>query len=775
MTEFTTIGKNKTKPDALSKVTGSCIYTEDTVLPGMLEGRILRSTRPHAEIVRIDTTKARALPGVFAVLTHDDCPKDKWTRSSMAEALPAAAFEGEAVLDQYILSEKSRYIGDWIGAVAATDVYTAEKALELIEVEYKDLPFVVNPYEARKPGAPVIHEDKTQNIAQAMDHEFNCGDVEKAFSESDYVVEFAGKSSRQKHCQLEPDVAIADWQKGGRLTMISTTQGPHLCKKAFARRVFLELKEGDIRWITPYLGGGFGGRLAFNVEPVAALLSKVTSKPVRVTTTREEDFAGWGARTEQYQTMKLGATKDGALTGIEMHIMSDSGAYYSHSGTTALVNMQHTLGLFRCPNIHGDMEIIYTNTPTSSGFRGYGNAEGAFILQQGMDMLAEKAGMDPVEFRLRNVKEVGEPSFFIPKALEHCALKECIEEGAKEIGWEEKWKGWGDKKTGRLRRGVGMSVMNHASGAGGFLLEHSNAILKMNEDGSANLTVAPSDMGQGINGALCQIAAEALGVSFEEIHIVYGDTDTSLFDIGSHACRSITVIGNAVIDAANKMKKRLYECAIKKFEAQGITVKEDDLNVLNGAVVIKSDTDNKISVAEISHDEIYNYSAEGGHLVVTGSYLPQAHSPNFQAAFCEVEVDVDTGVLKVVRYVAAHDIGKAINPQSVEGQLEGGVVQGLGFALTEDFVVDEKTGRVLSDSFATYKLPGCSEIPEIKSILIEDPTPFGPFGAKGVGEPGLVNVAPAIANALYDAVGIRINTLPITPEKILSALNTLAR
>lgn len=770
MTEFTTVGKNKIKPDALAKVTGACRYTEDTNLPGMLEGRILMSTLAHAHIISIDTSKARALPGVLAVLTHEDCPQHKWTRSSMAEALPALAYAREEILDQYILSEKSRYMGDWIAAVAAVDIYTAERALALIEVEYEPLPVAVNPFDAKREGATSIHAEHPDNIAQQMPHEFNCGDVEKALTESDFVVELSGKSSRQKHCQLEPDVAVADWEKGGRLTMISTSQGPHYSKKAFARRIFPDdLTEGKIRWLSPYLGGGFGGRLALNVEPVAALLSMKTNRPVRVTTTREEDFAGWGSRTEQYQTMRLAAMKDGTLTAIEQKIMSDSGAYYSHSGTTALVNMQHTLGLFRCPNIHGEMEVVYTNTPTSSGFRGYGNAEGAFILQQGIDMLAEKTGLDPVDFRLRNIKEVGEPSFFIPKPLEHCALVECIRQGAEEIGWKDKWQGWDNNKTGRYRRGVGMSVMNHASGAGGFLLEHSNVIVKLNEDGSTNLTTTPSDMGQGINGALAQIAAEALGVRYEDVHVVYGDTDSALFDIGSHACRSVAVIGRAVINACEKVKARVLKEALIKFTEQGFSLAAKDLQVSEGKVSVIADTSQCITVAEIAHDAIYNFTDEGSHICETGSYLPVTHAPNFQAAFCEVEVDMDTGNLQVIRFVVAHDIGRAINPQGVEAQIHGGVVQGLGFALTEEFVIGSD-GKVLSDSFATYKIPGFAEVPDIKAILVEEPAPFGPFGAKGVGEPGLVNVAPAIANALYDAVGIRVMTLPMTAERIWAAL-----
>ncbi len=490
-----------------------------------------------------------------------------------------------------------------MAAGAAVDIYTAEKALALIDVEYEALPVVVNPVDARAEGAPEIHAGCERNIAMSLPHAFNCGDADKALSESDHVVEIKGKSSRQKHCHLEPDVAIADWEAGGRLTLICTTQGAHNLKKSFARRIFKgQVTEGQIRIITPYLGGGFGARLAINVEPVAALLSQKTNRPVRVTTTREEDFAGWGGRTEQHQQLQIGCTKEGELTAIKHRVTSDAGGYYSASGTVALVNMQMTLGIFRCANIDGAMEVVYTNTPTTSGFRGYGNAEGAFMIQQAVDMLAEKLDMDPMEFRLRNIRKVGEPSFFIPKTLEHCALEECIRRGAEEIGWTEKWNHWDNKQSGRYRRGAGMSIMTHASGAGGFLLERSNAMIKLNEDGSANLTVIPSDMGQGVIGVLAQIAAEELGFRFEDIHIVYGDTDTSLFDIGSHASRSVTVIGSAVVDAAKNIKARVCDIAARKLGEQGQQVNADGLEIRDGIVVCREDSSIQITVADIAHD-----------------------------------------------------------------------------------------------------------------------------------------------------------------------------
>jgi xanthine dehydrogenase molybdenum-binding subunit len=313
-----------------------------------------------------------------------------------------------------------------------------------------------------------------------------------------------------------------------------------------------------------------------------------------------------------------------------------------------------------------------------------------------------------------------------------------------------------------------MSIMTHASGAGGFLLEHSSAVIKLNEDGSAQLAVSPCEMGQGILGALGQIAAEAVGLPADDVHIVTGDTDVTLFDLGTHASRSTYAIGNAVVDAGKKVKALVLERAAKKLE-----VSPDALDVQNGVVIAKDAPKKSVSVAEISHEAIYDYGTEGQHIMATGKHQCSMHCPNFQAGFSEIEVDMETGVIKVLRIVLAHDIGRAINPLTVEGCLEGGACQGLGYALTEDLVIDDQTGRVLSDSFATYKMPSMLDMPEVEVILVEEPDPSGPFGAKGVGETGITNVAPSIANALYDATGVRIHSLPMSPEKVLEALSAL--
>jgi xanthine dehydrogenase molybdenum-binding subunit len=762
-TDFSSVGRRLTRPDAAAKTTGAAVYAADIALPGMLVGRILMSPHAHARIVGIDTSKAKALPGVEAVITFADVPKRPFTRSVMAEGLPPFAYEGENQ-DQYILSDKARYQGDWIAAAAAVDAYTAERALDLIEVEYEVLPAVFDIDDALKPGAPIVHDAWKDNVAGVIEHPFNRGDLEAALTASAYVVEFSGRNSRQKQAHLEPDVAVAAWDAAGRLTVWSPNQNAHLAKKAMGRRVF-DIGEGNVRWITPAVGGGFGARLSFGVEPVAAMLAKVAGRPVKVMVTREEDFNGWNCRTEQRQTIRVAVSGDGTINAVEQNVLSDAGAYFSHSGTISAVNMQSTLGVMRSPVVRGKAVIVYTNNPTSSGMRGYGNPEGSFILQQALDMAAEKCGMDPVEFRLKNARGAGEPSMWEPQAITTCALPECIRRGAEAIGWRDKWQGWGVKKEGRYRRGVGMSIMTHASGAGGFLLEHSTAVLRLNEDGTAQLTVSPCEMGQGILGVLSQIAAEGAGLRYADIRVVTGDTDVTLFDIGTHASRSTYAIGNAALDAATKVRAIVLERAARLLGAA-----PQDLDVREGRVFKTADPSTGITVAEVAHQGIYEYGTDAQHIMATGKHQCVMHCPNFQAGFAEIEVDVETGVITVIKVVIAHDIGRAINPLTVEGCLEGGAAQGLGYALTEDLVIDRTTGKVLSDSFATYKMLSALDMPEVEVILVEEPDPTGPFGAKGVGETGITNVAPAVANALYDAAGVRVHSLPLTPEKVLEAL-----
>ncbi len=754
------VGKRLPRLAAGAMATGAAKYTTDIKLPGMLIGKVLRSPYPHARILKIDKSKAEKLPGVETVISFEDVPKKPFNMSMQDLMSPDPVAAG-LKRDQYIFNDKARYFGDAVVAVAAITESIAEEALELIEVEYEKLPAVFDPVEAMKPGAPAIHDFARDNIVWHQPFPAPIGDVEKGFQEADYIVEETFRTSRQKHCQLEPSACVASFDTNGRLTVWSPGQDA-FCDRAKVADIF-DIPEGMIRWLTPHVGGAFGNGSSVRAEPICITLAEKTGKPVKLEYTREEEFITTETRHQFIQAVKMGVKKDGTITALQAKLIANAGAYFARSNAVTVVSMGHIVGLYRCLNQAAEANIVYTNVVAAGAFRGYGNPQAMWVLEQLVDMACEKIGMDPLEFRLKNHVRTGDPGVGgLP--IENCALDDCIKAGAERIGWKEKR---GRKKEGVVkRRGVGMAIMMHVSGTHPHNLEHSNAFIKLNEDGSANLAVSACDMGQNILGTLAQIAAEELGLSAEDIHIVSGDTDTTMFDAGQHASRSLYVIGNAVQRAAAEAKGQLLERAAKNLE-----VSADELEVKLGRVYVKAALGKGVSVAEVVRDAIYNYQGECLNISGKCSWEP-GQSPQYNAIFTEVEVDAETGEVKLLKLVVVQDSGQVINPTIVEGQLEGGIMQGIGYGLTEDFVINKDTGVLESDNFTTYKIPSALDTPDIEVILVEQPVPSGPFGAKGVGEAGINAVAPAIANAIYDAVGVRIKELPITPEKVLKGLES---
>ncbi|MFC1938245.1 xanthine dehydrogenase family protein molybdopterin-binding subunit [Chloroflexota bacterium] len=755
--ELSVVGKRLPRPDGAEKATGTAKYTVDIKLQGMLIGKVLRSPYPHAKILKIDKSKAEKLPGVEAVITAEDVPKKLFNASIfIPELLPPQA---KAILDQYILNDKARFVGDAIAAVAAINARTAEEALKLIEVEYEELAAVFDPIEAMKPEAPRIHDFADGNIAQHVPFPFPMGDVKKGFEEADYIIEDTFRTSKQKHFQLEPGACVASFDANRRLTVWSPCQLMHAAKRKIAW--LFDIPQAMVKWLTPHIGGAFGSGGAVYIEPICIALAKKTGKPVKLELSREQDTVARGSRQPTIATQKIGVRKDGTITALHTRVIADAGAYITLSGGATFFCMGWFLERYRCFNLDGEGDVVYTNTSVAGPMRGYGNPEAMFSLEQLIDMAAEKIGMDPMEFRLKNIKGSGEPSIPPNIIIENSALDECIKVGAERIDWKEKRN---RIKECIKRQGLGMACSSHVSCAQSGILEHSNAFININADGSVIVSVSPCEMGQGILGPLAQIAAEELGLRYEDIKIVAGDTDATLFDIGSHASRSVYVIGNAVIGAAREAKGQLLERAAKT-----LGVSADELAIKDRLIYLRKAPEKGISVAEVAKAAIYNF--EGQCLNISGkcSFSPP-QSPPFNAAFAEVEVDTETGEVKVLKLVIAADCGRAINPMNVEGQYEGGAIQGLGFALTEDFVVDMNTGTTLTDNFNTYKIPRTPDMPEIEVILVEQPVHSGPFGAKGVGELAMICIAPAIANAIYDAVGIRVKELPITPERVLNAL-----
>jgi len=748
--EFSFVGKRVLKLDAPGKVTGQTIYGHDMKLPRMLYGKILRSEHAHARIRSIDTSKAEALPGVRAVITAQDVPDMRigWARDNPV-----------------LKSDKVRSVRDEVAAVAAVDEETAEEALSLIRVEYEPLPGVFDPEEAMKPGAPVIHAEAPNNIQEKMRQAYYHGDVRQGFAESDVIVEDRCTLPFVTHCCMGTCFCLASFGPTGDLTMWSSTQMPFLYQRDLS--MALGMPASKIRVIKCTIGGAFGSKLdMYPFEPICAVLAKKTGRPVRITFTREEEFISSPTRQPVICDVKSGAKSDGTLMAREVRMTLDNGAYSSWGATTPLVMMQTISSLYRVPNVKYDVVVAYTNNPYSGAMRGYGNPQATFVVESSMDKLAHELGMDPLEFRLKNANQSGDVSGQGVK-ITSCGLTECMQRAAESVSWEEKRAKGGS-------RGVGMACMIHVGGGARiYPSDGCGSTVKVDDFGKVTLISGSTDMGQGADTVMAQIVAEELGVPVANVTVVNTDTDIAPWDVGAHASRTTFVAGNSARLAAADAKRQILEGA-----AENLGEKAEDLDMKGGKIFRKGEPEEAIPFEKMIRGK--HFRPDGDVVLARGWYEPPTERQDkefrgnisaaygFAAQAVEVEVDVETGEVKVLKIAAAHDVGRAINPMAVEGQIHGGVSMGLGYGLYEELVVEE--GQVLNPNFADYALPTALDMPEIDPIIVETDEPAGPYGAKGMAEPACIPTAPAIANAVYDAVGVRIRDLPITPEKVLRAL-----
>jgi len=752
--EMTIIGQRLPRIDAIPKVCGEAKYTGDHHMPGMLIGKILRSPHPHARIRSIDTAAARRLKGVRAVITADDVPDTKFSFYQF-------------LADKHILcTDKVRYVGDEVAAVAAIDEDTAEEALSLIVVDYEPLPAVFDVDEAMKPDAPLVHEDKESNATWSVDRLF--GDPDKAFEECDHVVEGTYVTHQVAHTCLETSNCVAKWDVDDRVTIWTTTQAPHTQRQEIAR--VLDVPLSHVRVINSSMGGGFGSRLVMDMKlPIAAILSRITGRAVRIVNTRSEEFTTSKTRYPYKLHLKTGGTKDGRILVRDLTLIGDAGAYHDKGPATVNFSSMMFGTLYNVPNVRFHGELVYTNKQMGTAFRGFGNPQVAFATEVQIDELAESMGLDPLELRMKNANEPMQTTHTGAEVC-GCAMTECMQTAADGIGWAEK-----RAPEGRTPlRGVGLANMVHTGGGGRFYGYNSaEAFVKLSDEGTVALITSALDMGQGAHTAMAQIAAEELGVPLSAIRVLSHDTELTPYDLGSWGSRASFMDGNAVLAAAKDARRNLVAAAAEMLE-----VAPEDVLVQDGKIWAKG--------AAEKHDlsEIVNHSVNEHGITISGKgrfvdRLPEGYTiptafakniPNFsfgtQAA--EVEVDPETGQVTVLKVVAAHETGTTINQTMAEGQIEGSVAQGIGFALMEELV--HENGRIVNDRFLDYKIPNIGDMPEVQAICVESIGTKGPFGAKGIGEPGLVPTAPAIANAVYDAVGIRLHELPMTRERVLEAL-----
>lgn len=763
MSERSVVGRRVRKVDGFKLVTGKTAFTDDIALPGMLIGKILGSPHAHARIKRIDTRRAKALPGVHAVLTYQDVPRVPHTTAGQAWPEPSP-------YDTYLLDSKVRHVGDRVAAVAAETRAIAEEALRRIEVEYEVLPAVLDMEHAMDRGTAVIHdepdstgiEDAARNLAGAIHREL--GNVEEGFKQAELIVEREYRTPRQQHAAIEPHIVISWLDADNRLVIRTSTQIPFHVRRQVA--MILQIPVSRVRVIKPRVGGGFGGKQEMVIEDICAALALATHRPVKLEYTRHEEFFMARTRHPQILRLKMGVKKDGTIVAHHMSVLAATGAYGGHCTTVQGNTGSKVLPLYRSPNLKFDCDVVYLNAPPAGAFRGYGCPQGFFAQESLVDEIAHELGMDPIAFRLKNAirqgdvdelsAQLGEGRKGLPRVIRSCGLPQCLERGAAAVGWWEKRNG-GRRGAGRVLHGVGLACSMQGSGIAG--VDFAGAWLKLNEDGSFNLQVGATDLGTGSDTVLAQIAAETLGVSLDKIIIYSSDTDFTPFDVGAYASSTTIISGGAVKKAAEKTRD-----AVCCFAAKLLGASPEDLTCRDNRIFAAGGK--SVTMSEVA---MFAFYREKTQVMEGSSHFNTDSPPPFCATFAEVELDTETGQVRVPHLVTAVDLGVAINPMQAEGQAEGAVAQGLGYTLAEEMVLDE-AGRVVNANFCDYKIFTAKDMPKLTTILVETEEPLGPYGAKSIAEVPINGVGPAVANAIFDAAGIRMRRLPIRPDAVLQAL-----
>ena len=752
--DFFAVGQRVPMIDAAAKVTGSATFTDDLVFPGMLHGKILRSPLPHAKILNVDVSKALKLRGVKGAVIGAEIPDRQYG------IVPKAR-------DEYALAKgKVRYIGDEVAAVCATDPEIAEEALELIEVDYEELPAVFDPLDAVKEGAPVIHEGVANNTSFAIRKEF--GDVEKAFAESALVSEDTFYSQAVDHAPMEPHAAVAQYDAiKGEVVLYSSTQIPFFLRRNLSAT--LMIPESKVRVIKPKVGGGFGQKIdMFAKDFCAAWFAMKTGRPVKFLYDRDEVFTCTRQRHPMYVKVKTGMTKDGKILAQQFLAHADGGAYNSTAPTMMALSCFFLMVPYHVPNLLYEGYHVYTNKPIGGAMRGHGIPQARFAVERQLDLMSDRLNLDPAEVRHKNSIRAGEPhpGGFV---IHTCGFADSVKEAAKAIGWEE--------KRGKLPfgRGVGMGGASFPSGVTNMSHISSGAVVQLGRDGGVNVLTGAADIGQGAETVIAQIVAETLGVKYEDVRVTAADTGTTPLDPGTFGSGVTVRAGNAAKIAAESIRKKIFECIADELEAN-----PEDLVAKDGQIFVTGSPDVNLTYSKAI--KIYQYRDLPMPLVGRASWMadtkepttlfnePGNFSPNysFMTQAAEVEVDTITGKVKVLKMVTAHDCGRPINPMLVEGQLEGSICGGMGQALYENKIVEN--GQLMNPSFLDYGFPTALEVPEMDTVDIETDDPIGPYGAKEAGEGTQLSPAPAIVNAIADAIGVEFNDLPVTPEKILKAL-----
>ena len=776
----TVVGKPVPKVDAVRLVKGSASFTDDFEVRGMLHAKILRSPHAHARIVDIDDGEARALPGVHAVLHCRNTPRVKYTSAGQSWPNPYP-------WDQVSFDDKVRHVGDRVAAVAADTPEIAEEACRRIKVSYEVLPAVFDEVEAINGTAPVIHDepdtpgifDAPRNIAAHIEGQ-TVGDIEGALARADHVFEQTFHVQAVQHCAIEPHIAIGWLDPDERLVIRSSTQVPFHVRRMVAPLIGLPVKR--IRVVKPRIGGGFGSKQEMLIEDVVAHLVLATRRPVRLQLSREEEFTSTRTRHGQTITFRTGVDGDGRLVAQDMHVVANTGAYGTHSFTVQSLTGLRGLSSYNCPAKRFTCDVAYTNRLVAGAMRGYGAPQAFFALESHIEDIAHRLGLDPIELRRKNWLHVGDPLDIAPRLGERggvqdvapedlprvtsCGTEECVAEGMRAIGWSRRDDSAWKRPPGRpeIRRGIGFALCMQGSGIASIDL--ASCSIKINDDGSFNLLVGASDLGTGADTVLAQIAAEVLGVPVDDVMVYEADTDLTPFDKGAYASGTTYISGHAVKKAAEIVRDRIAGRAARLLgvaEASTIELRERKAWAPDGR---------SVSLEAIALNALHTEDQE--QIIGTASHVPKDSPSPFGAQFAEVEVDVATGQVTAKKLVMAVDCGFAINPLTASGQVEGAMIQGLGYALTEELVLDE-SGRVVNGKLGPYWIYRADDVPATEVYLVQTMEPTGPLGAKAIGEIPILGVAPAVRNAVLDATGVSIDSLPLTPERVWSALRQAAK
>lgn len=747
------IGQSAHRVDAVAKVTGRARYTDDYFRPDMLFAKYVRSTIAHGRVTSIDTSRAEAMPGVEAIFTFEDVPPIKYATAGHPYALDRSKAD---VADTLILDRNVRYMGDEIAVVVAEDELTASKALEQIEVAYEAYTPLVTYEQVLSEEARRIHADRSNIMGE---HQFEVGgDLKDAFGRAEVVHEGQYETRMLQHVHIENHSAFAYMDDLEHIVIVSSTQIPHIARRIVGEA--LAIPWGRIRVIKPYIGGGFGNKQDVVLEPMVAFLTtKLDGRPVKISMSREECMLCTRNRHPMRASVRIGAMKDGTMVARDMDAIFNTGAYASHGHSIAAASGSKNALLYPRTAIGYHARTIYANIPIAGAMRAYGSPQVVFAMESAVDDTARMLGIDPVNFRLKNVAVQDDLNPLNQKPIQSCGLIECLEKGRDMIDWTKKQSAW-KNQSGNLRQGVGVACFSYGTGTYPVNVEVAGARIILNQDGSVHVQTGATEIGQGSDTVVAQMVSQTIGLPLEWIHIVTSqDTDITPFDPGAFASRQAYIVGNAVYQAASELKSKILDY-VRHMTELPVTV----LDIV-GTNVVRTDQAGQVvaSLRDVALDAYYHVD-RGGQLTADVSLKTLANPATFGCTFAHIMVDIALCRIQIQEIINLHDSGIILNHSTARGQVEGGMAMAIGAALSEQVLIDPETGRVHNNNMLDYKVPTMIDLPDLGSAFIEVPEPTAPYGNKSLGEPPVISPPPAIRNALLDATGVAVNELPLSPQ-----------